>query len=152
MVRRSCEIKASVVSVDEREGGVRAHLNFGHTLGHALESSCADWGLQHGEAVAYGMWAASLMSWRLQYCGEEVPKRIESLLRRLGHLKPLPNFPPKKVLQAISLDKKARMGQTQFVLTRKMGMVSICTSVPKSLIGWVLGRLRHPKIDVSDLS
>jgi 3-dehydroquinate synthase len=152
LVRRSCEIKASVVAADEKESGVRAHLNYGHTLGHALESAYDDWGLQHGEAVAYGMWAAALMSWRLQCCGEEMPVRIEALLRRLGLLKPLPPLSEKRVIRLLSLDKKARKGKTQFVLTKKMGVVSIHTSVPKSLIGWVLRRLLHPKIDVSDRS
>jgi 3-dehydroquinate synthase len=152
LVRRSCEIKASVVSADERESGVRAHLNFGHTIGHGLESAYDNRGLQHGEAVAYGMWAAALLSWRLQDCGEDVPDRIEALLRRLGLLKPFPPLSEKSVYQLLSLDKKARMGKTQFVLTKKIGVVSMHMSVPKSLIGWVLRRLRHPKIDVSDLS
>ena len=152
MVHRSCEVKAAVVSADEREKGIRATLNFGHTLGHALESAYDQWGLHHGEAVAYGMWAAALLSWCLQYCSEDVPDRIETLLRRLGHLKPLPNLSEPKILGLLSLDKKARAGKAQFVLTRKIGVVSIHSSVPKRLLGWVLRRLRHPKIDVSDRS
>jgi 3-dehydroquinate synthase len=152
MVRRSCEIKAEVVSADELELGARAHLNFGHTLGHALESAYDDWGLQHGEAVAYGMWAAGLLSWRLRWCRSEVPERIELLLRRLGLLRPLPPLSESRILRSLLLDKKAKGGEAQFVLTRKMGIVSIRSSVQKSLLGWVLRRLRHPKIDVSDLS
>lgn len=152
MVRRSCEIKAEVVRRDEREAGVRAHLNFGHTLGHALESTYGDWGLQHGEAVAYGMWGAALLSERLGACSTEVPVRIEALLRRLGHLKPLPRLSEKRVLAALALDKKAKNGRTQFVLTRKIGVVSMDFTVSTSLIGWVLRRFSHPTPDVSDHS
>jgi len=149
MVRRSCEIKAAVVRMDERESGLRACLNFGHTLGHALESLRSSQGLQHGEAVAYGMVGASGISAEMGLCPEDVPARIQALLERLGLLKPLPQLDPGRILRLLSFDKKARAGKALFVLTRKMGAVSMNHNVPNRLILRALRHLQAPRPDVS---
>ena len=75
LISKSCDIKARIVSQDEKEAGRRAWLNYGHTLGHALESYYQYQGLTHGEAISYGMWFAGLLSFRLGLCSQDVLKR-----------------------------------------------------------------------------
>ncbi len=149
MIRRSCEIKASIVRMDEREAGLRACLNFGHTLGHSFESLLTSRGLQHGEAVAFGMVGASRISVDMGLCQAEVPFRIEALLREFGLLAPLPRLEPGRIVRLLSLDKKARAGKALFVLTRKMGAVSMNHNVPNRLILRALRHLQAPRPDVS---
>lgn len=123
IVRRSCLIKARVVEADEREAGPRAMLNFGHTVGHALEAALGYGAITHGEAVAHGMLVATALSVRRGLCPEGDAKRLAHLLGRLG----LPGVP---LPSADSLetymvsDKKARDGVLQFVLTRGVGSVT----------------------------
>ena len=83
IIRRSCEIKADVVSKDEREDGLRAILNFGHTVGHAVET-LSDYTGRHGEAVAIGMVYASKLAHRTGLCDARVPERIETLINAYG--------------------------------------------------------------------
>lgn len=142
LTRRSCEIKARIVSADEKEGGQRAWLNFGHTLGHALESYFKYDVLTHGEAISYGMWFAALLSERLGLCDRTVVDRIKGLLDRAGLFKPIPRFNERKVYEKMTLDKKAKGGQIQFVLTRKIGLVTIQKSVPQSVVFSTLRQLR----------
>ncbi len=116
-VQRSCEIKAAVVAEDEREGGRRALLNFGHTFGHAIER-CQGYGeWLHGEAVAAGM----VMAAQLSADDTALAERIERLLERAG----LPTRPPaiaaNDLLAAMSLDKKVQQKQLRFVLLRSLG-------------------------------
>src|SRR5258708_898857 len=130
-IHRSCQIKAKIVSSDEKESGKRAWLNYGHTLGHALESYFNYRTLTHGEAIAYGMWFASTLSARLGICPESVMVRQVRLLREAGLFRKLPSFSTKKVYEKMMLDKKARQGQIQFVLTRKIGLVPIRKNINK---------------------
>ena len=125
IIRRSCEIKAAVVAEDERESGLRAILNFGHTVGHAVESLTEYTEYRHGEAVAIGMVAAAKLAHRSGLCGADTPVRIEALLRAIGLPVSMPGLDPKAVLEAISHDKKAEDGKVKMVLPRKIGKVAV---------------------------
>jgi 3-dehydroquinate synthase len=125
-IARSCAIKSAVVAADEREDGLRAILNFGHTFGHALETAqnYRDW--LHGEAVAVGMlMAAELSRTRGGVIAADVD-RIRALLRRAGLPVQLPTgLPAASLLEAMSVDKKARAGRLRFVLLRGIGRAEI---------------------------
>jgi 3-dehydroquinate synthase len=123
IVARSCRIKARVVEADERESGPRAMLNFGHTVGHAIEAALGYGAITHGEAVAHGMRVAAALSVRRGLCPEKDAARLEELLRRFGLLDaPLPS--PESLETYMVSDKKARDGVLQFVLTRGVGSVT----------------------------
>jgi len=123
IVARSCVIKASVVERDERESGLRAMLNFGHTVGHAIEAALGYGAITHGEAVAHGMVVAAALSVRRGLCPEKDARRLRELLGRFGLLgTPLP--PPESLEIYMVSDKKARDGVLQFVLTRGVGSVT----------------------------
>ena len=122
VVRRCCELKAGVVARDEREAGERAILNFGHTLGHALES-CTDYRRYlHGEAVAIGMVFAARLSLELGLCSGPVAERIEQLLHRAGLPVALPaDVDATRLLEALVRDKKIRGGKIRFVCIEALG-------------------------------
>ena len=125
-LRRNVTLKSRVVEADERESGVRAYLNFGHTAGHAIEAS--DYRHMHGEAVAIGMHAASRLSWLEGRVPEE---RVESIVDLL-HSYELPTraaFEPERVLDLIGSDKKRFGGKTSWVLLESHGGVSISREV-----------------------
>ena len=121
-IEKSCAIKAEVVGRDEREEGIRAILNFGHTFGHAIEALSGYGTFRHGEAVAIGMAMAAGLSARLGGCLECGP-RITALLKKLG----MPFTPPPigagPFIEAMKLDKKVSGGQIRFVLASVMGKV-----------------------------
>ncbi len=142
LVARSSRVKAEVVSVDERESGLRAVLNYGHTLGHALEAVTGYRAYTHGQAVAIGMVFASRLSLRLGLCSNEVARRQEDLLRRAGLLGSLPRATAERIYRRMLLDKKAKGGRILFVLTRKIGVVTILSNVPKTTVFGVLNQLR----------
>jgi 3-dehydroquinate synthase len=124
VVARNCAIKARVVEQDEREGGVRAILNFGHTIGHALEAALGYGVLTHGEAVARGMVAAAALSVQRGLCPPTDAERLARLLDRLGLLREVEAAP--EVLEKYILsDKKVRNGVLQFVLTLGVGGVTL---------------------------
>lgn len=124
VIRRCCAIKASVVSRDEREiTGLRAILNFGHTIGHGIEAA-ARYALLHGEAIGLGMIAATHLSEKSSSLPKSDAQRIRSLIARAG----LPSHPAKRlrpscILAAMRLDKKSSHGRVRFVLARKIGKV-----------------------------
>jgi 3-dehydroquinate synthase len=123
IVARSCAIKASVVERDERESGLRGMLNFGHTVGHAIEAALGYGAITHGEAVAHGMVVATALSVRRGLCPENDARRLRELLRRFGLLGA--SLPALESLETYMVrDKKARDGVLQFVLTRGMGSVT----------------------------
>ena len=142
LIFRSCKIKARIVSDDEREKGKRAWLNYGHTFGHALESYYHYNVLTHGEAITYGMWFAAMLSYRLGLCSQEVLRRQHDLFQRAGLFRNLPRFRPEGIYERMVLDKKARSGQVQFVLTRKIGLVTIQKNIPRPLILSTLKQLQ----------
>jgi 3-dehydroquinate synthase len=120
-VRRSCELKAAIVAVDERESSVRAHLNFGHTFGHAIEAATGFGPWLHGEAVATGMVIAAELSVRAKLLKPEQAVRIRTLVSSAG----LPTRPPALGLERwhelMSHDKKAAGGRTRFIVLDGLG-------------------------------
>lgn len=146
MVRRSCVVKARIVSADEKESGQRAWLNYGHTLGHALESYFRYTTLTHGEAIAYGMWFAAVLSRKLGFCTEKDVRRQIVLLNGAGLFRKLPRFDARAVYAKMALDKKAKQGRIRFVLARRIGRVFVESNVPKSAVFSVLNELQERSI------
>lgn len=124
LVGRSCQIKAAVVERDERDEGERAVLNFGHTLGHALEAAAGYGPLLHGEAVAVGMVAAARLSVARGLCARQDLDRLAALLRALG-LPTEADLDVGAVLRHVQVDKKVRDGVARFVLTTGIGSVTV---------------------------
>jgi 3-dehydroquinate synthase len=123
LVRRSVEIKAEVVSADEREAGRRAILNAGHTVAHALERATG-YGLPHGEAVGLGLIAECALAARLGLAEPAVGQRVAALLGRLGLPTRLtPALDADRVLPAMASDKKNRAGTVRFAFPRAVGVV-----------------------------
>lgn len=118
-VARSVELKARVVEADEREGGYRQVLNFGHTLGHALEAA-SDYQVGHGTAVAAGMLLEAELGERLGVTAVGTRERLERGMQGLG-LPTLPRLEPERVVSYLSTDKKARAGRARYVLLRHLG-------------------------------
>jgi len=129
-VRRCCEIKAAMVAEDERETGVRALLNFGHTFGHAIESGLGYGKWLHGEAVAAGMVMAADLSWRMGYIAQADVERIVALLKRAGLPTAQPGIAPARLLELMAVDKKTEGGKLRFVLLDGIGAASLRGDVP----------------------
>ena len=129
-IRRSCEIKASIVGRDEREQGQRALLNLGHTFGHAIER-CKGYGeWLHGEAVAAGMVMAANFSRRMGWMQEGDIQRIRRLLDRFNLPADPPPLDPREFLAAMSMDKKVAAGQIRLVLLREIGDARLVEDFP----------------------
>jgi 3-dehydroquinate synthase len=128
IIQRSCEIKAEVVSKDEREGGLRAILNFGHTVGHAIETA-GNYTMRHGEALAIGMVYASKLAHKSGLCDASVPERIEMLIQSYGlptNFTALSRKPSvSEIMDIMQIDKKAEGGKVKFVLPKKIGGVIV---------------------------
>ena len=133
-VRRSCEIKADVVARDEREAGLRAILNFGHTFGHALESLTDYSLLLHGEAVAIGMVMAADTSTRLGWLSVDAARQVKQAIARLGLPVCPPTLPPDDMVQAMGLDKKVVDGRLRLVLARDVGEVVVTDEFARSAL------------------
>jgi len=125
IVRRCCEIKAEVVAADEREAGLRAILNFGHTFGHAIENLTNYHRHRHGEAVAMGMVLAARVSRRMGLCEGEAVARIEQLVHRAGLPAEAPAFRRDAWRRAVLADKKRRGDKIHFVALAEIGRVRI---------------------------
>jgi 3-dehydroquinate synthase len=133
-VRRCCEIKAAVVAEDERESGVRALLNFGHTFGHAIESGLGYGKWLHGEAVAAGMAMAADLSRRMGYITQADVDRVIALLARARLPIAPPDIAPARLMELMALDKKTEAGQLRFVLLDSIGTASIRADVPAGML------------------
>ena len=138
LIPRNVEIKARVVSRDERESGLREILNFGHTFAHALESVTKYRRYQHGEAVAWGMIAASFLGHELGLTRADDVSRIVALIRRLGPLPSWPGVPATALLRAMRSDKKTRSGILRFVLSPRIGEARSYDTVPLHVVERVL--------------
>jgi 3-dehydroquinate synthase len=121
IVAAACRIKAAVVVSDEREGGLRAVLNFGHTIGHAVETLSGYGTVKHGEAVAIGMVQAARLSCRRKLSTPEDLEQVVSLIRRFGMLTELPAFSVDEYENIISHDKKKRDDGVNFIFNRGIG-------------------------------
>ena len=134
LVSGCAAIKADVVSRDERESGLRLTLNFGHTIGHAIEA-VSGYRILHGEAVSIGMVAAARISAGLGLCSPAVPGRLGRLLGRLGLPVDLPRGLSRvKMLKVMMRDKKKMGNRLRFVLTRSIGDVTVSDGVKQSEI------------------
>ncbi len=141
VVARCCEIKADVVGQDETESGLRAILNFGHTIGHAIENSSGYGKFLHGEAVSIGQVAAARLSQKILGLPSGDAGRIEKLFVQAGlpvKIK-LDAARRKKLFAAMKLDKKVSGGEIKFVLAKKIGQVVWGQKVPSGMIDEILG-------------
>ncbi len=141
IIKTSSAIKAAVVAEDEREGDRRRILNFGHTLGHALETVTNYRRFKHGEAVAIGMVAAARLAYRLGLTSAEVVTRLRNLVLAAGLPSEIPRCSSKALIQAMRQDKKVQSGHIYFVLPERIGQVSI-RAVDESDIRWLLAAAR----------
>src|SRR6266536_2971930 len=140
-IAESVRLKAQVVSADEREGDLRRVLNFGHTIGHALEAGTGYRQFLHGEAVAWGMIAASRIAADVGCCHTSVHERIREGVLRWG--KPLAvNVQTAKAIKLMRSDKKTEAGVLHFVLPSKIGRVEVVNDVPESAIAVALAEIR----------
>ena len=130
IVRRSVAVKARIVAADEREAGQRAVLNFGHTLGHAIESTCGGRWL-HGECVALGMVAAVHLSMTAGWCTPDTLARMIAVLERLGLPVSDPSLDAEAALERTRSDKKRQGGRIRWQLTRGPGSVSFAADLPE---------------------
>lgn len=136
VVARSCTIKAEVVGQDETESGLRAILNFGHTIGHAIEAITEYGTYLHGEAIAIGQVAAAVISGELTGLPNADIQRIRELFRCAGLPVSIPLTPAKfqRLMAAMRLDKKVSGGEIKFVLAKRLGQVVWGQNVPENLI------------------
>jgi 3-dehydroquinate synthase len=138
-VRRSCEIKAQVVGEDERESGLRAILNFGHTFGHAIESGLGYGKWLHGEAVGCGMVLASHLSQRLGLVDPAFVERLTALIAKAKLPTRAPALGADRFMDLMRVDKKAEAGEIKFVLIDQPGR-AIVRGAPDALVREVIGR------------
>jgi 3-dehydroquinate synthase len=143
IIAESCRLKAGVVAQDEREEtGLRAILNFGHTIAHAIEAVAGyDGPYQHGEAVAIGMVAESHLAQHLGWIDEAAVARLVHLLERLALPTSCPGLDPHRLLAAMGRDKKNRGGRVRFVLPRAIGRVELTDAAGPEDVLRVLGEM-----------
>jgi 3-dehydroquinate synthase len=142
-IHRSCRNKAEVVAADEREEGVRATLNLGHTFGHAIEAGLGYGEWLHGEAIAAGMVMAADLSRRLGWLSEADVRRIAALIKRarLPVAAP-PTLAPERFRELMSVDKKARGGKLRLVLLKQLGEAVVTGDVPAAALDETLNAAR----------
>ena len=134
-IERSCMNKAQVVELDERESGLRALLNFGHTFGHAIENKLGykDW--LHGEAVAAGMVIAAEFSRRLDLIDTIQRDRVENVMRRFElPVSPPANMTEDEFMQAMAVDKKVEAGKIRFIVLEKVGKAFVIDDYPQAIL------------------
>lgn len=141
IVTESAKIKARVVEKDEKESGLRMILNFGHTIGHAIESLTRYRAFNHGEAVSIGMVAAAMIASKINILAAEDVKRLKDLLDKLSLPTEIKDLPAKKILAALNLDKKVSAGKVNFVLPEKFGRVVIRNDISLIVIRQVLAEM-----------
>ncbi len=137
----SCRIKADVVSKDEREGGLRRILNFGHTIGHALEAVTRYRRFRHGEAIAHGMVGAADLAVERGALAESDRRAVVDLIRRLGSLPPVSDLPATAALDALGRDKKVVNGRLHYVLATAIGRTDTVSDVSEAELRRTLVRL-----------
>ena len=136
-VRRSCEIKAEVVGQDERESGLRAILNFGHTFGHAIEAGLGFGKWLHGEAVGCGMVMAATLSMRLGLVEAGYVARLRALVKRVGLPTRAPDLGRARWLELMRVDKKAEEGEVRYVVIEAPGRAAV-RAVPDDVVAGVI--------------
>jgi 3-dehydroquinate synthase len=133
VIADSVRLKASVVSTDEKEGGLRQVLNLGHTIGHAIEAETRYRQLLHGEAVAWGMVAATHIALAAAKLDSVTAGRISNAILSLGRL-PRMKIQTAGILKRLRSDKKTRQGVVHFILPREIGKVEIVSDVPEAIV------------------
>jgi 3-dehydroquinate synthase len=141
VIADSVRLKASVVSADEREGGLRQVLNLGHTIGHALEAETRYRSLLHGEAIAWGMIAATHIALATGKLDSVTAGRISSTVLGFGRL-PTMRWQSANILKRLRSDKKTRQGIVHFILPREIGKVEITTDVPVDVVRSAIDEIR----------
>ena len=141
VIPRCIQVKAMVVSCDERESGLREILNFGHTFAHAFETATGYRKYLHGEAVGWGMIAAARLGRRVGLMADAHATRIERLVRRVGPLPALPATKISRLMEIMHSDKKTRGGKLRFVLSRKIGSAETFGHVSPKVVAEVLAHL-----------
>jgi 3-dehydroquinate synthase len=141
VIPRCIRAKATVVSRDERESGLREILNFGHTFAHAFETATAYRRYLHGEAVGWGMIAASRLAERAGLLAAGQARRIEALVRSVGPLPAPPTATPGRLIEIMGADKKTRGGTLRFVLPHRIGHVETVAGISTQLVRDVLSGL-----------
>jgi 3-dehydroquinate synthase len=134
IIAAAVRIKAEVVTADEREGDLRRILNFGHTVGHALEAETRYERLLHGEAVAFGMHAATRIAEKTGKLAAKDAAAIHELVRRYGPIPPLDGISAANLVARLASDKKTVQGAVHFVLPTKIGAVTIVSGIDPGLI------------------
>jgi 3-dehydroquinate synthase len=142
IILAAVRVKASVVSRDERESGLRRVLNFGHTIGHALEAATYYSQFLHGEAVAWGMIAATEIAGDIRACSPATAERIQAAVRAYGPLPPV-NAQTSDIVARLSADKKTVAGKNHFVLPQKIGQVKIVSAVPDVVVRRAVEQIRN---------
>ncbi len=140
VIEQACRIKADVVSRDELETGIRTHLNFGHTLAHAVEALTGYRRVLHGEAVAMGMVYAAQRSEELELAPAGTRRRLEDLIARAGLPTALPPFPRRAYLSALRVDKKRAGSRIRYVVLRRIGRADTVPLTPAEIIPAARGR------------
>jgi 3-dehydroquinate synthase len=135
IIKRSCEIKAAVVSKDERESGLRAILNYGHTIGHAIETVTGYKKYLHGEAIAIGMYAAAELAQKMEMFSSDEASQIKELIELYDLPATIPaGLSVSDMLSAMEVDKKAKAGKLKFILPEEIGTVRIEDDVDRQMI------------------
>jgi 3-dehydroquinate synthase len=137
LIYRSLRVKADYVERDFKEAGCRAHLNFGHTFGHALETAAGLGRFSHGEAVAWGMYRAFRAGKTLNLTDPGYAERAEKLLRDYGYDLDFNDFDIDRYMDALSADKKKKGGQVRFILQSEPGETFI-TGIDADILGGIL--------------
>lgn len=141
IITDSVRVKAEVVAADERESDLRRILNFGHTIGHALESATGYKSFLHGEAVAWGMVAAAEIACESRFCAPETAEQIVAAVKGFGPL-PAVRCGAPEILRRLSADKKTVGGAVHFVLPLRIGKVKIAGDVPPDVVRQAVERIR----------
>jgi len=142
IVENCCRIKKSIVEIDEKEQGLRRILNFGHTLGHAIEAQ-SKYEISHGEGVALGMIAAARLSEKAGYLAPADRERIENIIGKAGLPCRIPaTLSAGKIIDRLKMDKKKRGDIIHFVLIKKIGMPFVNGGIDDNIIGTVIEGLQ----------
>jgi 3-dehydroquinate synthase len=133
-IKRCCELKAEVIAADERETGVRALLNFGHTFGHAIELGAGYGAWLHGEAIAAGMVMGAELSARLGLIDEDSVARVRHLVSSAGLPVAGPALTPEALIELMAVDKKASQGKLRFVVLEDIGRAALRGAIDERMV------------------
>lgn len=146
IVRRSCEIKAWVVEQDECESSIRAILNFGHTIGHAIEADTNFSIYNHGEAVAIGMYGAAMISHHLNMCSKATVDILKHILLQFNLPVSAPECGIDDLFKLLYRDKKVLDNKITWVLLNDIGEVNLCNQVPENIVKLALAEITQSNI------